>query len=206
MEPQSADTSHRRRPVVVLVLAAAIVAVFVALVAVSGTTSPPTRLLVAAGALTSTTLQTGQYWRLVAAGFLHANPIHILGNLQVLFICGPVLERRLGSAAFIFIYAAALIGGGLTSLALHPGFYVGVGASGAMFGLLGALFALWVLGRLAVPASFFLVNFGLNAAFAFLDQNIDWAAHLGGFVTGLACIALLIPVGLIADRQRPDSS
>lgn len=176
--------------IVVLLLVANIVAYLLCL-RVGGTVAIPTWLLAAAGALTPAALQPGEQWRLVAAGFLHADPTHLLVNLLSLLITGPFLERRLGATLFTLVYAASLVGAGLVSVAMHPGPFLGVGASGAVFGVMGALFALWALGAEDLSPSFFLVNFAINASLASRDPRIDWAAHIGGFVTGMAMVALL---------------
>ena len=176
--------------IVLLLLVANIVAYFVCL-RVGGTVAIPTSVLATAGALTPAALQQGEQWRLVAAGFLHADPTHLLANLLSLLIAGPFLERRLGATTFTFVYGASLVGAGLVSVATHPGAFVGVGASGAVFGVMGALFALWALGAEELSPSFFLINFTINAAVASRDPRIDWAAHIGGFVSGMVMVALL---------------
>jgi membrane associated rhomboid family serine protease len=176
---------------VVVLLAAANVIVFLVCFRTGGNVSIPTDVLVANGALTSTSLAARDYWRLIAYGFLHANPLHLTMNMISLAVCGPPLERRLGASAFIIVYAASLIGAALVSTFAHAGPFVSVGASGAIFGLLGALFALWILGATELSPSFFLVNFALNFAFATRAPNIDWGAHIGGFVTGMVMCALL---------------
>ena len=176
--------------IVALLLAANTIAYLLCLRA-SGAPVIPAAQLVAAGALVPDALRPGERWRLVAAGFLHADPVHLLGNMLSLLIAGPVLERRLGATTFALVYGAALVGAGIVGLWLHPAPFVSVGASGAIFGVLGALFALWALGAEDLSAGFFLTNFALNAVLASRDPRIDWAAHIGGFVTGMATVALL---------------
>ena len=176
---------------VVILLVLANVAAYLACLQVGGAPAIPAPLLVAAGALTPAALHPSEQWRLVAAGFLHADPMHLAANLLSLLIVGPFLERRLGATAFALVYAASLVGAGITSVLMHPGPFVGVGASGAIFGVMGALVALWALGAEELSPGFFLVNFGLNAAFAARDPRIDWAAHIGGMITGMAAVALL---------------
>lgn len=175
---------------VLLLLLANVVAYLLCLWA-GGAVVIPTEQLAAAGALVPAALQPGERWRLLAAGFLHADPVHLLGNMLSLLIAGPVLERRLGATTFALLYGAALVGAGIVSVLMHPAPFVGVGASGAIFGVLGALFALWALGAEDLSAGFFLTNFALNAVLASRDPRIDWAAHTGGFVTGMAMVALL---------------
>ena len=177
--------------VVVALLVVVNVAAYLLCLRVGGALVIPTPVLAAAGALTPASLQPGEQSRLIAAGFLHADLTHLLTNLLSLLIVGPFLERRLGGTAFSLVYVASLIGAGITSLLLHSGPFLGVGASGAVFGVMGALFALWALGAEELSPGFFLINFGLSAAFASRDPRIDWAAHIGGFVTGMIAVALL---------------
>ena len=190
--PRSTAGSFLATPglIVFLLLVANIVAYLLCL-RVGGTVAIPTSLLATAGALTPAALQPGEQWRLVTAGFLHADPSHLLANLLSLLIAGPFLERRLGATMFTLIYGVSLVGAGLVSVAIHPGPFVGIGASGAVFGVIGALFGLWALGAEDLSPSFFLINFTINATFAARDPRIDWAAHIGGFVSGMIMVALL---------------
>ena len=104
---------------------------------------------------------------------------------------GGHLEKRIGSAYFVLLYVVALIGGSIASNLIHTNQYLGVGASGAISGVLGALLCLRILGKLDLPLNFFAINIGLNIALAFTARNIDWAAHAGGFAVGLvACAGL----------------
>ena len=183
-------------PVLVIQLIAANIAAFYA--CGTGGAPVPANVLVSDGALTSATLRTGQYWRLVTSGFLHADSSHLAANMFSLLLLGKFVERRLGATAFALVYGASLVGGGVVSVLAHAAPFVGVGASGAVFGLLGALFALWVLGKAGVDARFFLINFGLNAAIAARVPNIDVAAHLGGLAAGMASVALLDPAARAA--------
>lgn len=190
--PRSTAGSFLAVPhLVVALLVAANVAAYLLCLRIGGALAIPTPLLAAAGALTPMALQPDERWRLVAAGFLHADPTHLAANLLSLLIVGPFLERRLGATSFALVYSASLVGSGVTSVLLHPGLFVGVGASGAIFGVMGALVALLALGAEDLSPAFFLANFGLNAAFASRDPRIDWAAHIGGLVTGMAAVALL---------------
>jgi rhomboid protease GluP len=175
----------------VLVLIVANVIEFILCVHAGGNASIPIDVLVSNGALVSSTLTGHAYWRLVAYGFLHANPTHLLMNMVGLAIVAPHLERRLGTSYFLLVYFSALVGAALVSIFAHHEAFITVGASGAIYGILAALFALWVLGETELPASFFLINFALNFAFSARSSGIDWMAHFGGFVTGILACALL---------------
>ena len=147
-------------------------------------------VLYRAGAMYSLALQRHEYWRLVAYGFLHFNLVHLLGNMLCLVLWGGHLERRVGAAYFLVIYASALVFGALAGHFIHTAPYLTAGASGATSGILGALLCLWLLDKVDFPASFFVINIGLNVMIAF-NARIDWAVHLGGFAAGMiACAAL----------------
>jgi membrane associated rhomboid family serine protease len=175
---------------VYLLITANIVA-YAACLRQSGTEAIPAELLLRNGAMYGAAIERGEYWRLIAAGFLHANLFHLATNMICLALWGGHLERRVGSFYFIVIYVCALIAGALVGRLTHPGPYLSVGASGAISGILGALLCLWVLGKIDVTASFFVINIGLNVALAYSVRNIDWGAHLGGFAAGLISCALI---------------
>ena len=175
-----------------LALIAASLAEFLLCAWAGGSPAIPGEVLFANGALTSFTLERGDYWRLVAAGFLHVNPAHLIMNMISLVILGPHLERRLGLSYFMLVYFVSLICAGVVSITLHPGGYLGVGASGAIYGIFAALFALWIMGEIDLPASFFAINFALNLMFSTRAPHIDWPAHFGGFAAGFISCALLV--------------
>lgn len=175
----------------VLSILAANVIAFVICVGMSGDAAIPTDVLLQAGAIFSSAFARHEYWRAATYGFLHADPLHLAGNMLALLLWGPHLERRVGFSNFILIYGAALIGGGLVTYQTHAGPFVTVGASGAVSGVLAALFALWVLGESELDASFFLLNFGLNFVLSASAQQIDWRAHFGGFAAGFIGYVLL---------------
>jgi rhomboid protease GluP len=156
-----------------------------------GSAAIPLETLLRNGAMYSGAIDQHQYWRLVAYGFLHADALHLAVNMVCLVLWGSHLEKRVGSFYFLLIYMGSLIAGALVSNATHQDPYLSVGASGAVSGVLGALFSLWVLGKSELSASFYVINIGLNVALAFSARNIDAAAHLGGFTCGVICCALL---------------
>jgi len=145
-------------------------------------------------------------WRFLTAAFLHSPStyFHVLLNMFALWSLGQYLEPMLGRARFAAVYLISGIGGqvAVTLLAGSPtvvGLQTGqddawltpvVGASGAIFGLFGALLILnRHLGRSS--AAMYLV-IAINAAFGFLYPNISWQAHLGGFLTGLGCAGVVV--------------
>jgi membrane associated rhomboid family serine protease len=148
-------------------------------------------VLFRAGAMYSLAIERHEYWRLLAYGFLHADPFHLATNMFCLVLWGVHLERRVGSAYFLAIYACALATGGIVSNVTHVGSYLAVGASGAISGIMGALLCLWILGKTDLSANFFIINLGLNVALALSNLNIDSSAHLGGFAAGFIACALI---------------
>ena len=154
----------------------------------------------------------GQPWRLVTNVFVHFGLVHLLANMVALLSAGAVVERLFGPLAFAALYLAAGITGSLASTAIHP-LVVSAGASGAIFGVYGALGALVLLQRGAIPGvvfsklggvagSFIVYNIVYGAAHA----GIDNTAHLGGLVGGAAAGALLLrPLipSRLSDPRRP---
>jgi membrane associated rhomboid family serine protease len=141
----------------------------------------------------------GQYYRAVTAMFLHANFLHILFNMIALLIVGPAVEVLLGKARFLTLYLIAGLGGSVGSYLLGPHNEVGIGASGAIMGVMGAYVVIGLRRHLPVaPVVGLLV---LNFLIGF-SGNIDWRAHLGGFVTGCALALLYDYAGGLRDRGQ----
>lgn len=133
----------------------------------------------------------GEWYRVVTSAFLHVNIIHILFNMAVLFQLGSILERALSWWRFAGLYAIGLLGGSVGALLLSPDVQT-VGASGAVYGLMGALFVLssrrgldpWRgVGGLIV----------INLLITITIPNISLGGHLGGLVAGGLAAILLDP-------------
>ena len=132
----------------------------------------------------------GEWWRLVTAAFLHGSFLHIAFNMYVLFALGPTLDRILGHSRYLILYVMAAIGGGVASYVFSDMRTVSVGASGAIFGLMGALV---VAGRrLRYDVTQVLVLLAINVVIGFFAAGVDWRAHLGGLVTGAAVAAIMV--------------
>jgi rhomboid protease GluP len=152
--------------------------------------------LVTFGATTPDVLATHQYWRFLTACFLHIGIAHIATNSLALLWLGGLAERFYGPLRYLGIYLAAGVAGNLLGAFIQP--EVGAGASGAIFGLLGAmLIASWrnraVLGAGAARRLFSSLGqlLVLNIVISFLP-GIGWSAHLGGAIAG-GLLALFIP-------------
>ncbi|MGN8244365.1 rhomboid family intramembrane serine protease [Cellulomonas soli] len=141
-------------------------------------------------------------WTFLTAAFLHSpgQITHIVFNMIALWMVGPWLELALGRARYITLYLLSAIGGSVGALVLATatsGWMVGlVGASGAVFGLFGAV--LVVLRRLGRDAGGIIGILVVNAVLGFVLPGISWQAHLGGLVTG----ALLGAAYAYAPRGR----
>ncbi|MGW7485443.1 rhomboid family intramembrane serine protease [Streptomyces sp. NPDC054786] len=166
------------------------VAVFIAVLVTGGDTSwLPGRLDLVGLAADPSRFQLvgvaeGEWYRLLTAMFLHQQIPHIAFNMLSLWWLGPPLEAALGRLRFIALYLLAGLGGSALSYLLAAQNQPSLGASGAIFGLLGATAVL--LRRLNYDMKPVLILLGLNLVFTFLWPNIAWQAHVGGLVVGAA--------------------
>ncbi|HEY9793913.1 MAG TPA: rhomboid family intramembrane serine protease [Candidatus Obscuribacterales bacterium] len=145
------------------------------------------------------TLNSEQYWRLLASTFLHANIMHIGFNMYAFWDAGRASERLYGSGKFIFIYLFAGIAASLTSMFFNPQI-ASLGASGAIFGVFGAflVFLRWHAASFdkAVVASVtrsIVMLVIINLIWGFSMPHIDNAAHIGGFVFGTIAGVVCVP-------------
>jgi rhomboid protease GluP len=143
----------------------------------------------------------GEWWRLFTCMFLHGGPLHLLLNMWILWSGGPLLERLLGNGGFLVAYLLSGLFGSVASLFWNPPNVVSVGASGAIFGLYGALLGLLLRHRHTVPRPLWeplLKNgalfLGLNLLFGLSHKGIDVAAHVGGLCAGALCGAFGLPL------------
>ena len=124
----------------------------------------------------------GQWYRLLTAAFLHAGLFHLLMNMFALFTVGPPLEAALGRSRFLTLYVLSALGGSTLSMLVSSPGTLGVGASGAIFGLFGAFYV--VVRRGGGQTGPLLLLLGINLVITFSVPIIDWRAHVGGLVTG----------------------
>jgi len=150
----------------------------------------------------------GQPWRVFTSNYVHIGLFHILLNMWCLWNLGRLAERILGPWTYLLTYTICGIAGSLASLWIHPG-AVGAGASGAIFGLAGALITALYLGKLPFPGQTLrglmksLLSFaGYNLFFGAVVPGIDNSAHIGGLLAGLAIGALLAPQLIQSPEQR----
>lgn len=124
-----------------------------------------------------------QPWRMITSLFLHSplSYLHIIFNMFSLFVIGPPLELALGRWRFLALYLLSGLGGSVAVLLMAPTTGV-LGASGAIFGLLGAFFI--IQRRLGGRNMQIIVVIGINLVIGFIIPNIAWQAHVGGLVVG----------------------
>ncbi len=181
-----------RPGIVTSTLLAVNILMFLIEVAVGGSRSlflgGSTAKLIDLGAEFAPAIARGQYWRLFTAMFLHAGLLHLALNMYALYLFGYLIERTFGPLRFLAIYFLCGFMASVASFAFGP-IAAGVGASGAIFGLLGA----WVafnyrrremrFNRAALRSA--LVLIGINLFLGFSIAGIDNLAHIGGLVTGV---------------------
>lgn len=131
----------------------------------------------------------GEYYRLLTAAFLHGGMFHLLLNMYALFLFGPALERAFGRTRFTILYLISALGGTAASYAFSNPIDSSLGASGAVFGLMGAL--LVVGRRLGTDPRAVLLLLSINLLAGFFIPRIDWRAHLGGLIVGTLCALAL---------------
>ncbi len=167
------------RPVVTLTMMAICVAAYVLDLAVPGG-------FIAQNFAYAPFLTETQPWRMVTSAFLHStNIMHIAFNMYALWILGHALEPAFGRVRFLAIYLISALAGSVGVLLLAPFDTWVVGASGAVFGLFGALFV--VQRKRGGDLRQIVVLLLINAALGFFIPNIAWQAHLGGLIAGALC-------------------
>ena len=165
----------------------------------------PNTVQLAWGANFGPATKDGEWWRLGSALFLHFGLLHLATNMFALWEGGSFVERMAGPVRFLAIYGIAGLLGNLLSLVVRGDHAIAGGASGAIFGIYGALLVyLWVLRRQLNPAEFRWLFWGalvfslITVSMGFLIPGIDNAAHIGGFIGGaLAGVILGQPVAKV---------
>ena len=138
-------------------------------------------------------------WRMLTTALVHSQSsfVHILFNMYSLFVLGPLLEQLVGRARFATIYVLSALGGSAAVALLAPTAVV-VGASGAIFGLLGAFFV--IQRRLGGGNVQLIVIIALNLVLGFIVPNVAWEAHVGGLLVGALCAWVML------NTRRADQS
>ncbi|MEM7588416.1 MAG: rhomboid family intramembrane serine protease, partial [Acidobacteriota bacterium] len=185
-----AQVLQARRPVATWTLTGILLAVFGLEQALGGSQSTP--VLVRMGALSPEHVWAGEWWRLMSCTFLHSGIMHLGFNTLVLFILGTSLERVLGTWRFLLLYTLSCLGGSLVSFAFLEGF--SVGASGGLWGLLGAEAVVAWRSQGLLPQQMIqgarratTFNLGINVLNSF-RPHVDMWAHFGGGAVGAGLI------------------
>jgi len=152
------------------------------------------------GALYGPLVATGDWWRILTAGFLHAGPLHLALNMYFLWFLGNLLEPAIGKLRFGVTYFVALVGGSLGALLVSPN-AVTVGASGAVFGLMGAGILIMRSRGIDPMQSGLGVTLLLNLGISFVIPNISIGGHIGGLIAGGAVAYLMFD--LAESRRLP---
>jgi membrane associated rhomboid family serine protease len=139
-----------------------------------------------------------EYWRLITSGFLHAGFLHLFFNMLFLYFMGPMLEQAIGRLNFVIVYFASLLGGSFGALLFQPNALT-VGASGATFGVLGALLVVARARRIPIWSSGLGPLLAINLVFSLSISGISIGGHLGGLIAGVIAGGLLVEVG---ERRR----
>ncbi|HEX2507482.1 MAG TPA: rhomboid family intramembrane serine protease [Miltoncostaeaceae bacterium] len=150
--------------------------------------------LVDEGSIYGPAVADGEWWRMITGGFLHAGLIHIAFNMYLLWILGAALERFAGSLRFLAIYFVALLWGSAGALLLSPDSHT-VGASGAVFGLMAALFLLERQKGIALLGGSVGALLVINLVFTFAFPGVSIGGHVGGILGGLAAAFVLSGFG-----------
>ncbi len=196
------------RPWVYKVLLGINIAVYLLSCALSGSLQPTNAVLNLLGEKNNVQIfLDGQYWRFLTAMFLHGGLLHILFNAYALYILGPQTEQVYGTPRFLGLYFIAGFAGGVASYGLSP--IPSVGASGAIFGLIGGLAAFYYLNRQTLgdmarqQLGGLITVIMLNLFIGLSSSTIDNFAHLGGLFGGIVVGALLSPRYYLDARLYP---
>jgi len=198
------------RPVVTQVLLGVILAVFVVSVLLglmlygswTSLTNTNINVLILMGAKVNPLIAQGEIWRLFTAIFLHSGVMHLLFNLYALYVLGPLLEGYIGHLRFLAVFLVSGLYGSLLSYALSGP--ISVGASGAIFGLLGAITVFFLHyrdnfgGQGRAILQNMLVVLALNLVIGFSSGFIDNWGHIGGLIGGA-----LVMVGIMPRYEKP---
>ncbi|CAM3813499.1 rhomboid family intramembrane serine protease [Nocardioides zeicaulis] len=135
-------------------------------------------------------VSTGAWWQLLTSAFTHVEVLHLVMNMLALYVLGTATEQILGRARFLAVYLTSALGGSVAVMMFAGPASSTVGASGALFGLLGALLVTLLKARM--NTQWITQNIAIGVAITVLGwRYISWQAHLGGLVVGALCAAVI---------------
>lgn len=140
--------------------------------------------IVTRGGLYGPAIATGETWRIVTSGFIHESVLHVAFNMWVLWVLGVAFESYVGSRRMIIVYGVSLLWGAAGALLFDPGALT-IGASGAIFGLMGALVVMFRQRGVAVMQSGLGVLIVLNLVFTLTVPGVSIGGHIGGLIGGV---------------------
>ena len=197
------DMYKQKKPIVTWIIIGINVIIF-ALLYLIGNGSEDTKTLMDFGANIPILIRGGEYYRLIASGFLHIGVIHLLCNMYSLFVLGPNIEHFYGKAKYVLIYFFSMIIASLFVMVFQAENSISAGASGAIFGLLGSLLYFGyhyrgylgnqVIGQI-IPVII------LNLVIGFITPGISNAAHIGGLIGGI-CVSFMLGINDKSDNKN----
>ncbi len=186
------EAMNKTRPYVTWVLLALNIFIWFVMEGAGGTEN--VNVLTVFGVNERIAIWNGEYWRLFSSMFIHIGLLHLSGNCLFLYLCGPLLELSYGHEKFLIIYILSGFLGNILSLLGMKYSVTGIsaGASGALFGILGALISFTIIERKVLPQRLYrsliknlVLIVVLNLLVGLVIPNIDILAHTGGFLSGL---------------------
>ncbi|MEQ8190403.1 MAG: rhomboid family intramembrane serine protease [Candidatus Eremiobacterota bacterium] len=186
------EAMNKTRPYVTWILLALNIFIWFVMEGAGGTEN--VNVLTVFGVNERIAIWKGEYWRLFSSMFIHIGLLHLAGNCLFLYLCGPLLELSYGHEKFLIIYILSGFLGNILSLLGMKYSVTGIsaGASGALFGILGALISFTITERTVLPQKLYrsliknlILIVVLNLLVGLVIPNIDILAHTGGFVSGL---------------------
>ena len=141
-------------------------------------------------------IRQGQYYRLFTAMFLHFGAYHLLFNMYALSVIGPAVDYVCGPAIFLIVYLGAGLAGNIATMILDEKTgrsSLSAGASGCIFGLLGACFVL-AIARYGFSLRSILTTLAINLVYGLSSRRINMMSHAGGFIGGAAIMAVIMAV------------
>jgi membrane associated rhomboid family serine protease len=189
-------------PPVTLVLVLACIAVYLRQIWIGGLANRGR--VIATGAMDRGAVLSGEIWRTISGGFMHASTEHLIGNVIMLSILGMACEHAFGRGPFLFVYVASCVAGSLAVMIFTT---PAVGASGAIFGLAGALIATIYTHRRQIELRDHRVGIVLaiwaiyTLVLGAFDPIVSNSCHLGGLIGG-AILGVFLPSALLTDRRE----
>ena len=193
----------QKKPIITGILLGINIFIFVILFMIANFNEDEYLSLINVGANIPELIREGQYYRIISSGFLHVGMIHILCNMYSLFVLGPNIEHFYGKAKYLLIYLFSMIMASLFVMVFERN-SAAVGASGAIFGLLGSLLYFGYhyrgyLGNQVINQIIPVII--INLVIGFLFNGISNAAHIGGLLGGI-CVSFMLGMNDKDDKKN----